>query len=185
MPAENPPDRIGPLYARDDYPGFFKRLTVDAVDFSSLILVLLVILLLLFSLDVPERVVDWAYSLWLLSAVVYLGPWKSTGVPTLGYLLFGLKLLDLEGKRPGFWRTMGRAAFLAMGPLNYLVDIFWIHQETLPRQALRDRFCGTYLVRKQAHPVGRGRIRFHVVHLMGTRMVGEILDPLPPTPPPR
>ncbi len=46
-----------------------------------------------------------------------------------------------------------RLGFMTLGPLNYFIDLAFLSSDT-HRQALRDKFAQTYVVRKRAQPVG-------------------------------
>ena len=62
--------------------------------------------------------------------------------------------------------------FLLFGPINYLVDMFWLYGES-PRQTLRDKFTGTYLIKRGAIVETRGTLAKSVLHVMGYRVVVE------------
>jgi hypothetical protein len=47
--------------------------------------------------------------------------------------------------------------FMVLGPINYLLDLVWMSNEA-QRQALRDKFADTYVVKKRATPVGSGEL---------------------------
>ena len=65
--------------------------------------------------------------------------------------------------------------FIFFGPANFLIDLFWLYGE-IPRQALRDKATGTYLIRKNAQETGRGRIIAKVYHVMGYRLRMEEIE---------
>jgi hypothetical protein len=44
-----------------------------------------------------------------------------------------------------------------VGPLNFLIDLMWLTGDA-NRQAIRDKFAGTYVVRQDAMPAGTGPI---------------------------
>jgi hypothetical protein len=44
-----------------------------------------------------------------------------------------------------------------VGPLNFVLDLFWLTGDR-DRQALRDKFAGTYVIRKDASPAGSGTV---------------------------
>ena len=88
---------------------------------------------------------------------VYLTVLKRSQVRTLGYILAGTKIVTLKGDRPSIWRMTYRLLLWVLGPLNVLVDLFWVSNDD-DSQTLRDRLAGTYVVRSNAEPIGRGRI---------------------------
>ncbi len=42
---------------------------------------------------------------------------------TLGHALCGLRMVNLEGRRPSFWSVVLRATFAAPGPFNWWIDL--------------------------------------------------------------
>jgi hypothetical protein len=56
--------------------------------------------------------------------------------------------------------------FLVFGPLNYLMDILWLSSDA-HRQALRDKFTQTYVVRKNAQPAGTGKLIYRYYEIFG------------------
>ncbi len=167
----------GALYRKSDYAGALTRILVDLIDILAILAFGIAACFAAHSLGASSRAIARIICLVILLAFGYLGPWKATGYPTLGYLLFRLQLVNAQGRRPDFWQASGRALFLGIGPVNYLIDVFWLYGET-PRQALRDKFSGTYLIKKNAVPVAEGKVVSKVLHVMGYRaVVQEIQKP--------
>jgi hypothetical protein len=55
--------------------------------------------------------------------------------------------------------------FGLLGPLNWLLDLVWLSSDA-HRQALRDKFANTYVVKVQAQPAGRGKIVFRSYEIL-------------------
>ena len=161
--------RIGVLYRKSDYPGVFIRILVDAIDLALIVVLYCGILLTFFPSEVDQLTVDRVFLVCFLFAFAYLGPWKATGKPTLGYWLCRVKVVNAEGNRISFWQATGRAFFIFLGPVNYLIDLFWLYGET-PRQALRDKALGSYFIKKSAIPESNGKIVVKILHVMGYRV---------------
>jgi hypothetical protein len=56
--------------------------------------------------------------------------------------------------------------FMFLGPLNYLVDLIWLSGDP-QKQALRDKFAQTYVIRKEASPAGSGKVVHRQYYFMG------------------
>jgi len=50
-----------------------------------------------------------------------------------------------------------RFFLLAIGPFELITDLIWLAGDEA-KQTLRDKFVGTYVVRKTAKPIGEGKI---------------------------
>jgi hypothetical protein len=100
-------------------------------------------------------------------------------------VLHGLEAIDVPyGRLPPGWRTdrepQGRAAkfirpdgsvALRRGrPFNILIDLLWIGNDAR-RQALRDKFAGTYVIRRGAEPIARGPIRYEYYTILGNNFI--------------
>jgi len=154
----------GVYYPLTSYAGILRRFAVVLIDGFFLLLVLCVASAILEALPTPLK--DFLLvKVWILFSYLYLSVLKSTRAGTVGYLLTGVRLVDLRGERPSLWRTLYRALFLVLGPITLLIDIFWIGGDD-NRQSLRDKLAGTYVIRRSAQPAGRGPIAAHRVFLL-------------------
>lgn len=91
----------------------------------------------------------------------------------LGYLLFRLRVVDLQGQRPGLVRLTLR--MLLGGGLSPFLDLVYLTSDT-SRQSLRDKMGGT----KRAVVAGRGRVglRESVLYEHGLGLSGSETSPL-------
>jgi uncharacterized RDD family membrane protein YckC len=152
----------GVWFRRDDYAGLFRRLAIDILD--GLIVGCLCFGLLLVVRDsVPYRVL---FAGWVGILFCYFVLLKRSRFGTVGYRLFGAKIVDMWGRVPGLWPLTLRMFFLVFGPLNYLMDILWLSSDA-HRQALRDKFTQTYVVRKNAQPAGTGKLIYRYYEIFG------------------
>jgi uncharacterized RDD family membrane protein YckC len=97
-----------------------------------------------------------------LLGVVWFGYFvllKGSPYRTLGYVVAGARIVNLKGERPGLGSLAFRLMFVIVGPMNALLDVLWLTGD-VDRQALRDKFASTYVVRKDALPAGTGPVRF-------------------------
>ena len=157
----------GVFYAGEDYAGILTRLFVLAVD--GTVLALLACAVILASTSVLEYSVDNFFLALLVTVIVwyvYMAVLKITPVGTLGYALAGVKLVDLRGRRASVLRSSIRFGFIFFGPLNALGDVIWLGGER-DSQSFRDKFAGTYVVKKHASPAGEGPIETERVFLSG------------------
>jgi uncharacterized RDD family membrane protein YckC len=96
---------------------------------------------------------------------------------TVGYRLFGMRLVDLHGDSPGRFNMLVRAAFWLVALFSLPIDMVWISSDE-NRQALRDKFTGTYVIRKSAEPKGHGPIVRARYMMFGTNWVfQEVMRP--------
>jgi uncharacterized RDD family membrane protein YckC len=135
-----------------------RRLLIDAVDLT---VAAPLSLLVFFAAYTPAP--DWEYTpaaALLLFAAVWFGYFvllKRSRFRTLGYKAAGARIVSLRGERPSILSLFGRLLFAFVGPLNFVLDLLWLTGDR-DRQALRDKFAGTYVIRKDANPAGSGPI---------------------------
>jgi len=151
--------REGVYFRREDYAGFWLRLLIDLID---VVVVAGVHLFVLATVTFPstEMVGD---LLLVTSAIVvfsYFVILKRSRIGTVGFRVVGFKVVGLNGQ-PADWfsltlRLLFAVLFGGLGPLSVL-DQVWLSSDT-HRQTLRDKFAQTYVVKKEAQPVGSGRI---------------------------
>jgi uncharacterized RDD family membrane protein YckC len=157
----------GVYYNTHDYAGILRRLFIDAVD-------LVVLIMLAFLLFVLAMFSDWILEtyvpLFFVFCYAYLAGLKSTRIGTLGYILAGVRLVNLQGQQASIWRSSFRFGLLLLGPLNFLFDILWVGEDP-NRQSIRDKFAKTYVVRRNASPEGRGPISYKTYYIMSYNMV--------------
>jgi uncharacterized RDD family membrane protein YckC len=73
----------------------------------------------------------------------------------------------LDGRVPGYWPLFLRLLFAMLGPLNWAIDLIWLTNDS-NRQALRDKFAGTYVVKAKAQIAGEGRVVSRYYQICGT-----------------
>ena len=163
----------GVAYQPDDYAGLGRRMLAAGIDFAVILFLPAIVWMTLEEL-LPEYLVLvlvwWPGLAWL-----YLVVLKRSPVRTLGYRIAGVKIVNLQGGRPGLWRLTLRVVFALTGPLAPILDFFWIPGNP-QKQALRDLFGQTYVVRNDAQPVGRVSLKYCTYDLWACNFV--VLKPV-------
>src|SRR5262249_30006655 len=140
----------GVYFARLDYAGFLRRLIIIMVDLL-VILVVGVVILMAWDLARPGVESPIPGLLWIGIAYLYLTLLRGSQSRTLGYILTGVRIINLKGERPSyFWMNM-RLSLWLLGPINPIVDLLWFWGDE-NRQMLRDKLTGTYVIRRGADP---------------------------------
>jgi len=172
----------GVYYRREDYAGVWRRLLIEGIDFSVAFLVsfglTIPLLVILAPANDPEQAIadnlQWAVVIvWPPVWFAYLVILKRTRFRTLGYLIGRARIVNLQGKMPGIGPLIIRLAFATIGPINVIIDLFWITGDD-DRQALRDKFAGTYVIKKDAQPAGRGTIAYRSYSLYWNFLFREV-----------
>ena len=170
------------FYRRQDYAGLGRRLISGAIDLCVLLLMAVVVFILIKLFRSPS--IGW---LWGLLAYLYLTVVKRS-VGTLGYLVTGVRIVDLKGKRPGLLPLSLRLVWWTLGPVNAFIDLVYLTGDE-NRQTIRDKMLQTYVIKKAAQPLGTGPRRAVCMNFMTLSLLVFEVDrasaPAPsPTPPP-
>jgi uncharacterized RDD family membrane protein YckC len=157
----------GVYYASSDYIGVWRRFCIDLVDVvvacTASIAFSAVLILLLSNGD------QLAFGLLVVWSSVWFGYFvllKRSRLRTVGYVLAGARIVNLQGDTPSVPSLVIRMLFAGLGPLNLLFDLFWIPSDPC-RQALRDKFAHTYVIRRNASPAGKDRIAYGQYTVLG------------------
>jgi len=158
----------GVVFKRDDCAGFWVRMMVDLIDILVAAIAVVVIAVPLLRV-IPEDDLSKVRALFLLAVAVWLTYFVFLKYfsRTLGYRLCGVRLVNLQGQPPTLWEVFTRGLFAVMGPGNLFFDLIWLGGDP-HRQALRDKFAHTYVVRTRAEPVAAGTIGYTTFTLMGS-----------------
>jgi uncharacterized RDD family membrane protein YckC len=164
-----------------DYAGFWRRLAIALADSAVIAVVLLVATTTVVLLDPAEELSDallaWLIPGWLLLIYGYFVVLKCSRFTTVGYRLAGVRIVDSLGRRPGLSALTLRLSFGLIGPLNVILDALWIPFDR-HKQALRDKFANTYVVKATAEPAGPARIVFRTYDVMGMSFVFQDVEPV-------
>jgi uncharacterized RDD family membrane protein YckC len=157
-------------YRDDDYVGVVRRLLIDAVDTTVAVLLSIALLLPLFVMRLYWPALLIVPGVWI-AYFVFL---KGSRFRTLGYLIAGAQIVDMQSRRPGYFTLFCRLAFAVLGPANFLLDLLWVSSDP-SRQALRDKMTYTYVVRHGATPAGIAPVVYRVYTVFGwTVMCREV-----------
>jgi uncharacterized RDD family membrane protein YckC len=148
----------GAFFAPEACAGLFTRILILVVDFSVLLVCGVVLQIICYDFLPPSANPNVAFFWsWLALSYFYL-VFVESSVGTLGFLVTGVKIVNLKGEKPSFLRMTGRLCLWIVGPFNFFIDLFWATNDR-HKQTLRDKLAGTYVVKKWALPCGKGRIR--------------------------
>jgi uncharacterized RDD family membrane protein YckC len=150
----------GVFFRREDYASFPLRVLVDVLD--SVVFVALCAALtapMILFLPGDRSSLNLILLTWVVVALLYFIILKRSRFRTLGYRVGRVRIVDLKGRVPGYWSLFVRLLFGTVGPMNWLLDLTWLSNDA-HRQALRDKFAHTYVVRATAQIAGEGPIVF-------------------------
>lgn len=151
----------GVYFRREDYASFWVRALVDVIDFFVLGAFCVGLAITMLMILPPDRSTVYLILLAFSAAGnLYFVVLKHSR-RTLGYRVGRVKIVGLDGNPPSYNSLVWRWLF-GLGPLNWLDSIWLINDKH--RQALRDKFAGTYVVKTDARPAGEGKIVFRLYY---------------------
>jgi uncharacterized RDD family membrane protein YckC len=148
----------GVYFERRDYANFWVRLLVDLIDVLVFgVICALLALPVILTFPPNKSTFNLLLLICLAVAFSYFVVLKRSRWRTLGYRLCRVRIVGLDGRAPGYPSLTLRLMFGLLGPFNWLLDLAWLSGDP-HRQALRDKFANTYVVKRNARPTGQGRI---------------------------
>jgi uncharacterized RDD family membrane protein YckC len=151
------------LYFRtEDYAPLWRRFMIDIIDGLTAGIVCTALTAAFWGFTSVNLIL----CVWATIFFAYFVILKRSKFGTVGYRLGVVKIVGLNGQVPSVGSLTLRLLFMSLGPMNYLVDVMWLSTD-LHRQALRDKFAQTYVVRKAAQPIGKGRVVHRYCHILG------------------
>jgi uncharacterized RDD family membrane protein YckC len=161
----------GVYFDREDYAGFWLRVLVDIIDITIMLTVSVSCSLLLMTVVSPPRqVASTLFVLWGGLWFLYFVLLKRTDFGTFGYKLCKVRIVNVRGECPSIAALTLRLMFAVFGPLNTIIDLLWLSGDD-NRQALRDKFAQTYVIKRDACPVGDGKLVYSVFDVWGWNLV--------------
>lgn len=158
---------MGVYYRPGDYAGLGRRIVIAFVDMAILIALIMAIPAGLMELDLePEAMANITFITLLVITFLYLVVLKRSKIGTVGYLVTGVKIVDLKGERPSVSKMIFRVLLLLVGPIGIFWDLLWLTSERT-KQTIRDKMAGTYVVKRDAHPFGDGKLRRVMLGVLG------------------
>jgi uncharacterized RDD family membrane protein YckC len=162
-------------FADRDYAGPFRRVAILGIDFVAVVVLSLTAVVGTWyiwftrhpgSEDPPLATLG----VMLVVAYLYLTVLKRSRIRSLAYILTGVRIVDIAGKRPSLLAMTIRLLPLLPLPWSFLFDLGWMMDEP-GRQTLRDKWAGTFVVRRKAHPAGTAPLRLSRVGLFGVVII--------------
>ena len=161
-------------FRRQDYAGFWLRLLIDLVDSVVAGIACILVLLALLGVAGGRTIL----LIWAAIAFCYFVLLERSKLGTAGYLVAGVKIVGPDGQRASFFSLTLRFSFMVLGPLNGLLDLVWLSGDA-HRQALRDKFAQTYVVKKNAEPAGSGKLLPRHYEICGMNFLFREIEPVP------
>ena len=143
---------VGVYFRQEDYASTWRRLLIASIDGALIYLACAASFTGLY----PTGSAALICAVWTAICFSYMVLLKHTKIGTLGYRLCGVRIVGIDGQRPAISSLTLRALFVLFGPINYCWDFLWIPSDT-HRQALRDKFASTYVVKRRAEAMGSCR----------------------------
>lgn len=88
----------------------------------------------------------------------------------------GVRIFGLDGQPARLLPLSVRLMFAVFGPLN-LIDSIWLAGDP-HRQALRDKFTGTYVVKRKAQPIGTGSVQYRIYEIWCYNLIFREIESL-------
>jgi uncharacterized RDD family membrane protein YckC len=172
----------GVYFRREDYASFWLRVLVDVTDF--LVFVALCAVLTIPGMAIApfnRTTMNLTLLIYVTIAFCYFVVLKRSRFRTLGYRLCRVRIVALNGQPPGHGALILRLMFGALAPLNWL-DLIWLSSD-IHRQALRDKFANTYVVKANAQAAGQGKVvfQYYFIALYNCLFREVVVDPEPGT----
>lgn len=160
----------GVYYSRSDSAGFIRRLIIVIVD--SIVLCIIFVILAATLVTIFSESDNLIFITCLLTAYLYLAIMKLTKIRTLGYILTGVKIVNLRGQTPSLLNVTLRFFSLGLYFLQPLlvIDFLWIGDDE-NKQSIRDKLTETYVIKKNAISTGRGSIICNNYFLGGLSLI--------------
>ena len=137
-----------------EYAGFWMRVIAYVIDWVLVEAVMVVVAILVgMGLEGGTMEALTGNTLGLVGLLVGLGYWavleSSSRQATVGKMVVGLKVTDLQGNRISFARALGRTLAKLLSGLLLLIGYFMV-AFTARKQGLHDKLAGTLVVHKNA-----------------------------------
>ncbi len=114
---------------------------------------------------------------WFVAAIAYHIALRRTRGGTVGHRLTGMRLIDCFNQPPP-WRVLVKRFFLATATTLPFGISYFQCMKNPRRQALHDRWCNTWMVRRDAVPAGPGMLVHQVQVLRSWAMRYFDVEPL-------
>lgn len=164
----------GVVYHAQDYAGFFRRVGIILIDFVAIV-ALTVLLSLLFTISGIELGSFLVFGAYWILPICYMTLVKTSRLRTLGYRVAGVKIVTLQGTKPGFAAMIIRFLITLCGPFQLPFDFLWICNDP-DKQSLRDKLLGTYVIKSDAVALRHGQIKARGYFILGFCLLFKEVD---------
>jgi len=154
----------GIYFRPEEYIGITRRFLITFVD--AVILFVASNIILIIANAIGNKATNIGVYFAILNAWAYLTILKPSPARTIGYALFGVKIVTLRGDRPSVIRMTFRMLMWILGPFNMIIDLLWVGLDD-DNQTLRDRYSGTMVIKNDAIPLGEGEIHMAKFYALG------------------
>lgn len=170
-------ENFGVFYEKKEYAGFIKRVVIAVVDLFVIAVFSMACLYVTdYLIYYEDTYYKFNFIFTIILAILYLAVLKRSKYRTIGYILTGVKIVDLKGEKPSIFKMILRVLLILIGPFELIVDIIWLTSE-VTKQTLRDKYIGTYVVNQNAVPIGKGKLQNVSLGFMGWNlMYREVKD---------
>jgi len=167
---KNHDKNIGVYYNKKDYAGFFKRTIIAVIDLSVIFVIATIAVSVNNYLMNDDKTLFRFNAISILTILIlYMALLKRSKYRTLGYIIAGVKIVNLKGEKPSVFQMISRLFLFLLGPIGLIIDIIWLTSETT-KQTLRDKYVGTYVINKNASPAGEGPLQSVNIEVLGWRL---------------
>ena len=133
------------------YAGFWRRFVAMLIDSFILTLIELglVVLLVFSAKEISNQLGNWIDALWFILFLVYFAVMESSSKQaTLGKMVLGLQVTDLEGNRTTFLRATGRNMAKILSCLTLMIG-FLMAAFTEKKQGLHDMVANCLVIKRK------------------------------------
>jgi uncharacterized RDD family membrane protein YckC len=170
----------GVYFRRGDYAGFWLRLLIDVIDVvvaGAVCSALIIPTIAIWAISPTKMSIDLMLATCTVVAFCYFVALKRSKGGTVGYRVGGVRIVGPDGQTASWLALTFRLLFAMLGPLNWLLDLIWLSGDP-HRQTIRDKFAQTYIIKRNAEPVGTGKVVYRYYDIFCYNLIfREIEEP--------
>lgn len=130
-----------------EYAGFWRRFAAWLIDYILVGVVTGILVAILGAIG-GDAGVGFGYFLSVIGSLLYYSVLESSAnQATVGKMVLGIQVTDLQGNRISFWRALGRTLAKILSGLILLIG-YIMAAFTAKKQGLHDMIAGTLVVKK-------------------------------------
>ena len=162
-------EQSGPIYAPDAFAGFVRRTLALIIDAVVLLALWVSVPWVWYAGAPAEWVTEGSYRrvylVLLILAFAYVFGLRLTENGTLGYRIVGIRYAHVLAGKPKAAALAFRASLALVLLWFFALDHIWILFDER-KQAWHDKVSGFYVVKRNARPIGTGRIVQRLIQFM-------------------